>query len=46
MRRYDHKYATTDVRANDFIATLNDDWRVLRIGRELVAPVSNHLLRR
>lgn len=34
MRRYDHKYATTDVRANDFIATLIDDWRVLRIGRE------------
>ncbi|NDB07014.1 MAG: VTC domain-containing protein, partial [Acidimicrobiia bacterium] len=34
MRRYDHKYVTMDVRADDFIATLNDDWLVLRIGRE------------
>lgn len=32
MRRYDHKYVTTESRAEQFIASLDDDWGVLLLG--------------
>jgi len=32
MRRYDHKYVTTESRADEFIASLDNDWGVLLIG--------------
>lgn len=32
MRRYDHKYVTTESRTFDFLASLDVDWGVLQIG--------------